>query len=155
MASRKATRKKAAKRSAPRRKAGKKKATQRPAARTIRPGFISHTELASSNPDATVAWCKAALGWKFGTSMPTPNGPYHMWSFGDYQGGGVSAVGPGQKPGSTPFVEVRSIRAGHDKALKAGAASVTPPSEIPGGNGWIAVVSAPGGVAIGLWAPKE
>jgi predicted enzyme related to lactoylglutathione lyase len=156
MASRKAIKKRAATRNASRRKAAKKKrAAERPAARTIRPGFISHTELSSSNPDATVAWCKAALGWKFGASMPTPNGPYHMWSFGDYQGGGVSAVGPGQKPGSTPFVEFRTIRAGYEKALKAGATSVMPPDEIPGGNGWIAIVSAPGGVAIGLWAPKE
>ena len=154
MASRKATKKKAAKK-APRRKAAKKKATKRPAARKIRPGFISHTELASANPDATVAWCKAALGWKFGPAMPTPNGPYHMWNFGDNQGGGISAVGSGRQPGSTPFVEVRSMRAGYDKALKAGAMSVMGPDEIPGGMGWIALVSAPGGVPIGLWAPKE
>ena len=152
MATRKAAKKRPAKRKAA---AKKKRAAARPAARKIRPGFISHTELASSNPSATVTWCKETLGWKFGTPMPTPNGPYHMWSFGNDMGGGIRTAGPSEKPGTTPYCEVPGVRAAHDKALKAGATSMMPPMEIPGGNGWIAVVSAPGGVPIGLWAQKE
>ena len=158
MATRKRSLKKATKKKAAKRKAAKKKTTRkaaRPAARVIRPGFISHTDLASSDPDATVKWAKDVFGWKFGPAMPTPNGPYHMWQFGDNGGGGVSRVGAGQKPAVTPYAEVKSIRAAYDKALKAGATSVVPPNEIPGGQGWIATVSAPGGVPIGLWAPKE
>ena len=133
----------------------KKAAVKRPAARKVRPGFISHTELASADPEATVAWAKKALGWKFGAAMPTPAGPYHMWSFGGDQGGGVRRSNAPEMPGTVPYVEVASITKAHDKAIAAGAKQMMAPSEIPGGMGWIAIVTAPGGVPIGLWAPKK
>ena len=158
MATRKSAKKRSAKQAAKSRKkktTKKKRAARRPAAPKVRNGLITHTELASSNPDATVAWAKAAFGWKFGASTPTPSGPYHMWRFETGTGGGVRAINPGEKPGTTPYVEVPAIRAAWDKAIEAGATAMMPPGEIPGGMGWIAVVSAPGGVPIGLWAPKE
>jgi predicted enzyme related to lactoylglutathione lyase len=132
----------------------KKAAASRPPARKIRPGFVSHTELASADPEATVAWAKRVLGWKFGKPMPTPAGPYHMWSFGGDQGGGVRRNNPPEVPGSIPYCEVSSIEAAYDKAIAAGAKEMMSPSEIPGGFGWIAIVAAPGGVPIGLWAQK-
>jgi predicted enzyme related to lactoylglutathione lyase len=163
--------KKAMKKSAAKKGAAKKGAKKRPAmkkatakkgstkkaaapARKIRPGFISHTELASSDPAATAAWAKKALGWKFGEAMPTPAGPYHMWSFGDNMGGGIRANNPPETPGSVPYVEVPAIKPAYQKALDAGATLMMPPSEIPGGNGWIAIVAAPGGPAIGFWSQK-
>ena len=145
------TKKRPAKKKAAKRK---KTAAKKPPARKIRPGFISHTELASADPAATVAWAKQALGWKFGTPMPTPAGPYYMWSFGGNQGGGVRKNNPPEVPGTVPYVEVASIKAAYDKALKAGAKEMMSPSEIPGGFGWIAIVAAPGGVPIGLLAQK-
>jgi predicted enzyme related to lactoylglutathione lyase len=155
MAARKAKKAGKKKKAPARTKTGKrKKAARRPAARRIRPGFISHTELASANPEETVAWAKAALGWKFGTPAVTPDGPYHMWSFGEMGGGGIRPTGPGEKGGSVPYVEVPAIKPAYDKALAAGATAMMPPSEIPGGMGWIAIVSAPGGVPIGYWAQK-
>jgi predicted enzyme related to lactoylglutathione lyase len=78
-----------------------------------------------------------------------------MWSFGSDMGGGVRTARPPEAPGATPYCEVPAIRAAYAKALRTGATSMMPPMEIPGGNGWIAVVSAPGGVPIGLWSPKE
>lgn len=150
-----ASRKAAKKKKAPGKKKAKK-AAKRPAARQIRPGgFISHTELASANPDATVAWAKKALGWKFGPSTPTPAGPYHMWSFGNGMGGGVRSANGPERPGTVPYVEVPAMQKAYDRALAAGATSMMPPGEIPGGMGWIAIVTAPGGVPIGLWAPKK
>ena len=151
MAAKKSTKSRAKKKQAPKKKASKK----RPQARKIRPGFISHTELASTNPDATVAWAKKVLGWKFGPAMPTPGGPYHMWSFGDNIGGGIRTAQAPETPGSVPYCEVPRITAAYDKALQAGASSMMPPGEIPGGFGWIAIVRAPGGPAIGLWAEKK
>jgi predicted enzyme related to lactoylglutathione lyase len=152
MASKKATKRRPAKRKSATK--AKRKAAKRPAARKIRPGFISHTELASANPDATVAWAKAALGWKFGKPQPSPGGSYHMWSFNDSMGGGVRSIGPGEKPGAIPYCEVTAIKPAYETALKAGATSMMPPTPIPGGMGWIAVVVAPGGVPIGYWAQK-
>ncbi|MHB8632568.1 MAG: VOC family protein [Thermoplasmatota archaeon] len=124
------------------------------APRKIRSGFISHTELASSDPAATKAWCQKALGWKFGPAMPTPNGDYHMWSFGENQGGGIRSNMAPESPGSVPYVEVPDIKAAFAKATAAGASVMMPPDAIPGGMGYIGVVQAPGGVAVGFWAPK-
>ncbi|MEA3190973.1 MAG: uncharacterized protein QOD77_1555 [Thermoplasmata archaeon] len=125
-----------------------------PSDRKIRPGFVSHTELASSDPAATRKWCEQALGWSFMPSMPTPAGDYHMWSFGDNVGGGIRNTNKGEPGGSTPYCEVPDIKAAYAKAIKAGATEMMPPDQVPGGMGWIAVVKAPGGVPVGFWAPK-
>ena len=145
---------KAGRKAAPKRAPAKAAAAAR-ASRKVRPGFISHTELASSDPAATKAWAEQALGWKFLDPMPTPQGPYHMWSFGENTGGGIRANNPPEVPGSIPYVEVSDIKRSYDKAVKAGATPMMPPEEIPGGMGWIAIVQAPGGPAIGFWGQPK
>lgn len=123
--------------------------------RKIRPGFVSHTELASSDPPATKAWASKVLGWKFAPPMAMPNGSqYHMWDFGNQTGGGIRGNGPQEPTGTVPYVEVADIKAAHRKAVEAGAVSLLAPDPIPGGMGWVAVVQAPGGVAIGFWSDK-
>jgi predicted enzyme related to lactoylglutathione lyase len=163
MAKRKAkktgTRKAGAKRRAsPRPKArsgaARKRAAAKPAAPAVRIGMITLTELASTDPMATREWCASVLGWKFGESVPTPQGPYHMWRFANDTGGGIRVNTQTETPGSTPYVEVRNIRATYEQALAAGAREMVPPMALPGGMGWIAVVAAPGGPAIGFWAPS-
>jgi predicted enzyme related to lactoylglutathione lyase len=146
------TSRKAAKKASSKSATSSKKAA--PRARQVRPGFIAHTELASRDPAATKAWCQKVLGWKFGPSMPTPNGDYHMWSFGDNIGGGIRNNNPPEGPGSIPYAEVADIKAAYANALKAGATEMFPPDEVPGGMGWIAIVQAPGGVPIGFWGAK-
>jgi predicted enzyme related to lactoylglutathione lyase len=133
-------------------KASSKKAAS-PAARKVRPGFITHTELASSNPDATRQWAEKTLGWKFDT-MPSPNGPYHMWRFGENMGGGIRANNPPESPGTIAYVEVSDIKASYGKALRNGANEMLAPQQVPGGMGWIAIVQAPGGPAVGFWGTK-
>jgi uncharacterized protein len=150
-------------------KSAKKSAKKRPVARRprraaasarkagppkVRPGLITHTELASADPPATQAWCQQVLGWKFGPPMPTPAGPYHMWRFDNGTGGGIRSNNPPEVPGSIPNCEVADIKATYAKALAAGATGMFPPEQLPGGMGWIAIVGAPGGVAIGFWASK-
>src|SRR5262245_42669118 len=102
---RKPRRKVAKKRTTSRHPARAKRASRKPAAPKIRPGLITHTELASSDPPATRAWCEQVLGWKFGQSVPTPNGPYHMWRFDNNTGGGIRANNPPEVPGSIPYCE--------------------------------------------------
>jgi len=146
------TAKKGAQESAKRKTA--RKAARRPARVAkpqVRQGVITHTELASADPAATRAWCAKVLGWKFGPSMPTPGGPYHMWQFENRTGGGIRSNNPPEVPGSIPYCEVKDIHAIFDKAVAAGATAMMPPEEIPGGMGWIAIVAAPGGPAIGFW----
>jgi predicted enzyme related to lactoylglutathione lyase len=136
----------------PKRAAAKRSAAPKPKSRE---GLITHTELASFDPPATKAWCEKVLGWQFGTPMPTPAGPYYMWRFANETGGGIRANNPPEVPGSIPYCEVSSIQTAYSKALAAGAAAMMPPEEIPGGMGWIAIVAAPGGVAIGFWSMKK
>lgn len=130
-------------------------APARPAtAPKVRQGLVTHTELASADPTATRAWCARVLGWKFGEPMPTPAGPYHMWRFANGSGGGIRANNPPEVPGSIPYCEVADIKATYAQALQAGATEMFRPEPLPGGMGSIAIVSAPGGVAIGFWSPK-
>jgi predicted enzyme related to lactoylglutathione lyase len=75
-----------------------------------------------------------------------------MWRFDNGTGGGIRANNPPEVPGSIPYCEVADIQATYSKALAAGATGMLRPEQIPGGMGWIAIVAAPGGVAIGFWA---
>jgi predicted enzyme related to lactoylglutathione lyase len=115
---------------------------------------VTHTELASNDPDATRAWCESVLGWKFDRSVPTPTGPYFMWQTKMGTGGGIRANNPPEGPGSIPYVEFSDIKAAFSKAIKSGAVEMFGPNKLPGDAGWIAIVAAPGGVTIGFWAQK-
>ena len=153
-ATKKGASKVAKKRSTPRRPKRAGTSSRKAAAPKARPGVITHTELASTDPVATRAWCEGVLGWKFGQAMPTPAGPYHMWQFSDGTGGGIRANNPPEVPGSIPYCEVADIQATYAKALAAGATEMSRPEALPGGAGWIAIVAAPGGVAMGFWAKQ-
>jgi predicted enzyme related to lactoylglutathione lyase len=120
----------------------------------VRIGMITHTELASTDPGETQAWCATVLGWQFADPVPTPTGPYRMWRFANNTGGGIRTINPPEPPGSVPYCEVEDIRDAFSRALAAGATEMVGPMALPGGMGWIAIVAAPGGVAIGFWAPK-
>jgi predicted enzyme related to lactoylglutathione lyase len=152
--SRKKVVRKVAKKKPARRPKRATRSTRKPAMPKVRPGLITHTELASADPLATRDWCTKVLGWKFGQPMPTPGGPYHMWRFANDTGGGIRANNPPEVPGSIPYCEVVDIQAAFARALAAGATEMLRPEQVPGGMGWIAIVAAPGGVAIGLWAMK-
>jgi len=146
--------KKAARKPVKRASAAKPAATASPGS-AIRFGVITHTEIASENPEATKTWLASALGWKFGPPAPTPTGPYHMWRFEKFgTGGGIRTNNPPEPPGSVPYVEVKDIRATYQKALSAGATAMVEPTPLPDNMGAIAVVSAPGGVTIGFWSMK-
>jgi predicted enzyme related to lactoylglutathione lyase len=116
-------------------------------------GWITHTELASSAPDATKAWCAKVLGWTFKPSFPIPGGgEYHLFAYSDKGGGGIRPNNPPEVPGSIPYVHVADARAAFQKALREGAEEMLPPERVMEGV-TIALVRAPGGVPIGLAGP--
>ena len=115
-------------------------------------GWITHTELASSDPAATRAWCATVLGWTFKPSFPTPAGEYHLFAYSDQGGGGIRSVNPPEMPGSVPYIHVADARAAFEKALEAGAEAMFPPERVMEGV-TIAVVRAPGGIPIGFSGP--
>ncbi|MBA3670984.1 MAG: DUF3303 family protein [Gemmatimonadaceae bacterium] len=115
--------------------------------------WITHTELASADPDATKAWCSAVMGWKFMPSFPMPGGgEYHLFRYSDNGGGGIRPTDPSESPGSIPFAHVAELRVSFDRALREGAAEMLPPTFVMEGV-TIAIVRAPGGVTMGLSGP--
>jgi predicted enzyme related to lactoylglutathione lyase len=116
-------------------------------------GWITHTELASSDPLATKAWCAKVLGWTFKPSVPMPGGgEYQLFAYSDQGGGGIRPTNPSETPGSSFTVHVADTRASFEKALREGAEAVVPPTPVmPGVT--IAVVRAPGGVPVGFSGP--
>jgi uncharacterized protein len=115
-------------------------------------GRITHTELASSDPDATKAWCEQALGWTFMPSMPTDGGEYHLFTYSDEAGGGIRRNNPPEMPGSIPYIHVEDCQAAYDTAIAAGAEEMLSPIRVMEGV-TTAIVRAPGGVAIGFSGP--
>lgn len=115
-------------------------------------GWITHTELASADPDATRSWCRDALGWTFMPSVPTEGGEYHLFAYSDQGGGGIRRIQAPEVPGSIPFVHVEDCQAAFDRAIGAGAEAMVPPTRVMEGV-MTALVRAPGGVPIGFSGP--
>jgi uncharacterized protein len=115
-------------------------------------GWVTHTELASSDPGATKEWCAKVLGWTFTASFPTPEGDYHLFAYSDRGGGGIRSTTSGEQPGSVPFIHVEDAHAAFARAIRAGAEEVKAPERMAEGV-TIALVRAPGGVPIGLSGP--
>ena len=115
-------------------------------------GWITHTDLASSDPTATKAWAEKVIGWKFKTPFPSPNGDVHLFAYSDKGGGAIRKNNPPEIPGSIPYIHVSDCQAIYDKALKAGAEEMMSPTRVMEGV-TIAIVRAPGGTPIGFSGP--
>lgn len=90
-------------------------------------GWITHTDLASHDPEATKEWCAKVLGWTFKEPLPIPGGAVHLFAYSNQGGGAVRATDPPEQPGSIPYVHVADTKAAHAKALEAGAEEMMPP----------------------------
>lgn len=115
-------------------------------------GHITHTDLVSRDPAATRAWCEHVFGWQFRPPFQSPMGEYHLFAYSEQGGGGIGKGEPPEQPGSTPFVHVEDAHAAFERAVAAGATPLQNPERVMDGV-TIALVRAPGGVAIGLSGP--
>jgi uncharacterized protein len=117
-------------------------------------GWITHTELVSTDPAATQTWAAEVFGWTFQPPFPSPAGDYRLFAYSDRGGGGIRPTSPGEVPGATPSVHVEDTDDAYAAALAAGAQPVAPPETImPGVR--VALVRAPGGVLFGLSGPSR
>jgi uncharacterized protein len=117
-------------------------------------GHITHTDLASTDPEATRNWCADVLGWAFQSPFPIAGGDYHLFAYSAEGGGGIRRTAPGEMSGSTPTVHVANTQATYDAALAAGAEPVRPPTRVMEGV-CTALVRAPGGILIGFSGPTD
>jgi len=115
-------------------------------------GWITHTELISTDPAATKTWCANVLGWTLRPAIPLPDGEYHLFAYSDKGGGGIRQTKPGELPGSVPTVHVEDAHQSYESAIREGAESLLAPMRVME-SVTIAVVRAPGGVTIGIAGP--
>ena len=115
-------------------------------------GQFCWNELMTRNVDKAKKFYAETIGWKF-DAMPMPNGgTYWVANAGDKPVGGIfdiSAPEFGPVPESwMAYIEVDDVDARIAKAVKAGAKIMKPAFDIPK-VGRIAILSEPGGAAIG------
>src|SRR5687767_9093607 len=91
-------------------------------------GHITHTDLRSDDPEATIAWCQRVFGWTFRPPFPSPAGDYHLFAYSDQGGGGVRRTSAGETSGATPFVHVEDCHTAYAEALAAGAEGLAEPA---------------------------
>ena len=114
-------------------------------------GAIAHTEFGSTDTKATMAFLSATFGTQFTPSPPGSPMEYNM----AYTPGEPSlAVRPTMPmepgPSTTPYFLTGDIDATLRKADAAGATTILPKMEIPGGQGWMAWLQIPGGPIIAV-----
>ena len=109
---------------------------------------ITHTDVSSTDPEATRVWCTEVLGWTF--TIPVDG--YHPFVDHERVHGGIRVTAPGEAPSSTPTVQVEDTCATYHRAIAAGAESINPPLTIMDGV-CTALVRVPGGVVMGFSGP--
>ncbi len=118
-------------------------------------GAIAHTELGTSDPEATTDFLRTVFGLQFETT-PGPGGaPYHMAYTEGQPSCGVRPVMP-QEPGpsQTPYFNVEDLDATIQAATDAGAQVFLPKTAVPG-QGWMAWIGIPGGNTIAAWQQDD
>lgn len=115
-------------------------------------GHITHTDLASANPEATKAWCAKVLGWTFTMTLPSMNGEIYLFAYAPTGGGAIRRNNPPEIPGSIPYIHVEDAQQAYDLALREGAEEMMSPTRVMEGV-TVAIVRAPGGVPIGFSGP--
>jgi hypothetical protein len=78
---------------------------------------------------------------------------YHLFMYSNQGGGGIRVSSPAEEPGTVPYVQVGNVKKAFDRAIKAGAVEMMPPSPVMD-DLYIAIVRAPGGVTVGFAGPK-
>lgn len=114
------------------------------------PDPIARWQIVSPDPEQTVRFYERLFGWKSTQANAmgyrelrtevAPEGPVD---------GGVWPAPPGQGPMVQLYVEVNDVKAYADKATKAGARIVVPPSVLPDGDE-MAVLLDPMGMSFGI-----
>jgi hypothetical protein len=117
------------------------------------PNPFAHLELTTDDLKAAQTFYTKVFGWKL-NEMPGMN--YTMIDVGGSGvGGGMQSKPMPEAPtGWMPYVQVESVKASVDRAIKAGATATLPYQEI-GDMGAIGIFSDPTGCSIGVWEAKQ
>jgi uncharacterized protein len=118
-------------------------------------GTFTWNELASKDPDASVAFYSGLAGYTDKPMEMPGMGTYHVLEQGGVPRAGIMAQQmPGQPHAWLPYVQVASADATADKAKRLGATLLVPPTDIPG-VGRFAIFVDPRGAALGVLEPPR
>jgi len=111
--------------------------------------MIAHTELATTNPEATKGFLGKVFGWSFETAK-TPAGKLISFETQGGARGSIRRTGPAELPGSINYVLVDDLNATAAKVRKMGGQVVLPRTNVPGMGSffWFKV---PGGPVLACW----
>jgi hypothetical protein len=114
--------------------------------------FSSH-DLATTNPEAALAFYQALFGWQRIEAMPMPDGVYQIFGLnGESMGGIYSRAADGAAPSQwLSYVHVPDADGAARRVTTLGGRLVTGPVEVPGGDR-IAQCVDPQGAAFALHA---
>jgi uncharacterized protein len=113
-------------------------------------GMIAHTELASSDPQATRDFLERAFDWQF-ESLQSPQGEMISYRTPGGTQGSVRRTGPMENPTSINYILVQNIDEAEKKVVASGGEIVMPRVDVPkmGSFFWFKV---PGGPLLACWA---
>ena len=116
-------------------------------------GAFCWNELASADPEKSVAFYSEIGGFTAKAMDMGPMGTYHVLESGGAPRAGIMKQSmPGQPHAWLPYVQVAKADATAEKAKKLGATVVVPPTDIPN-VGRFAILVDPRGVALGVLQP--
>jgi len=123
------------------------------------PGCIGWHELQAGDLERDFAFYAELFGWRKLDVVPSPVGPYQLFSTGEMAAGGMAVGGmmPRRPEAPGPFwlyyVNVRSIDAAVRSVQEGGGQVCHGPMEVPGGS-WIAQCMDPQGAMFAMVGAK-
>ena len=123
------------------------KARPKPPSRVT--GMLAHTELASTDPEATRRFLGQVFGWEFETAKPASRKLISYQTPGGARGS-IRPTRPEESPGSINYVLVTNLESSASKVKKWGGEIVLPRVDVPGMGSffWFKV---PGGPVLACW----
>ena len=112
-------------------------------------GMLAHTELASTDPEATRLFLAKIFGWKFETVKLASRKMFSYQTPGGARGS-VRPIRPEENPGSINYVLVDDLDSSSSKIKRSGGEIVLPRVDVPGMGSffWFKV---PGGPVLACW----
>ena len=113
-------------------------------------GMIAHTELGSTDPEASKRFLEKVFAWDFQTAE-TPTGKLISFRTQGGARGSIRATRGGEPPASVNYILVKDLESAATKVRKSGGEIVLPRVDVPGMGSffWFKV---PGGPVLACWA---
>ena len=112
-------------------------------------GMLAHTELASTDPDATTQFIRRVFGWET-EEVAAPAGKLVRYRTPGGARGSIRSTRSGEPPATVNYILVEDIRATLEKVKDAKGEIVMPVADVPqmGSFFWFKV---PGGPLLAAW----